>query len=114
MAWIKADSETEQRYFDYLERLRQSGSTNMFGAGPYLQREFRIARKTAHKVMGRWMRYHSDAARQLPGPGGVAVPKQRPPRTALICQGGYCDGTEIADDATLCERCEHIIEQRDE
>lgn len=26
-----------QKYFDYLERLRQSGETNMYGAAPYLQ-----------------------------------------------------------------------------
>ena len=26
-----------QKYFDYLERLRQSGETNMYGAVPYLQ-----------------------------------------------------------------------------
>ena len=29
-----------QKYFDYLERLRQSGETNMYGTAPYLQEEF--------------------------------------------------------------------------
>lgn len=29
-----------KKYFDYLDRLRESGVTNMFGAVPYLQREF--------------------------------------------------------------------------
>ena len=29
-----------QIYFDYLEGLRQSGETNMYGATPYLQRKF--------------------------------------------------------------------------
>jgi len=29
-----------EKYFAYLERLRHSGVTNMFGARPYLQKEF--------------------------------------------------------------------------
>ncbi len=38
---LSAYSKNEcQKYFDYLERLRQSGETNMYGAVPYLQEEF--------------------------------------------------------------------------
>ncbi len=29
-----------KKYFEYLERLRRSGVTNMYGATSYLQREF--------------------------------------------------------------------------
>lgn len=29
-----------KQYFDYLDRLRKSGVTNMYGAVPYLQRAF--------------------------------------------------------------------------
>ncbi len=29
-----------EKYFAYLERLRRSGVTNMYGARPYLQRAF--------------------------------------------------------------------------
>ena len=29
-----------KQYFDYLDRLRDSGVTNMFGAVPYLRRKF--------------------------------------------------------------------------
>ena len=29
-----------KQYFDYLDRLRNSGVTNMYGAASYLQREF--------------------------------------------------------------------------
>lgn len=32
--------ENYQKYFDFLEKLRQSGETNMYGAVPYLQSEF--------------------------------------------------------------------------
>lgn len=37
-AYIK--EENYQRYFDFLEKLRQSGETNMYGAAPYLRRNF--------------------------------------------------------------------------
>jgi hypothetical protein len=42
-------------YFDYLEALRQSGETNMFGAGPYLMEEFGVSRKESHEILERWM-----------------------------------------------------------
>lgn len=29
-----------KQYFDFLDRLRESGVTNMYGAVPYLQQEF--------------------------------------------------------------------------
>ena len=38
---LSAYSKNEcQKYFDYLEQLRQSGETNMYGAASYLQEEF--------------------------------------------------------------------------
>ncbi len=42
-------------YYVYLEELRQSGETNMFGATPYLREEFGIGRREAIKVLGSWM-----------------------------------------------------------
>ena len=30
------DDESAEYYFDYLNKLRDSGKTNMFGAAPYL------------------------------------------------------------------------------
>jgi len=75
MAYIKADSPDEQRYFDYLEELRQSGDTNMLGARPYLEAEFPelcaskpggYSRETvASDVLMRWMKYHDDPKRIL-------------------------------------------------
>ncbi len=50
-----------KKYFDYLDRLRQSGETNMFGAVPYLQKEFfelGIDRKKAVQVLQAWMDSH--------------------------------------------------------
>ena len=42
-------------YYVYLEELRQSGETNMFGASPYLQSEFSLGRKKAIKILANWM-----------------------------------------------------------
>ena len=44
-----------KRYFDYLKSLRDSGVTNMFGAVPYLQRDFGLSHKQAVFVLSRWM-----------------------------------------------------------
>jgi len=39
----------------YLDELRESGVTNMFGAGAYVENEFGDDRKTAKKVLMHWM-----------------------------------------------------------
>lgn len=66
MAWIRGDTPAEQKYFNYLERLRQSGVTNMLGAAPYLFQAFReLARDKARDIVWRWMAYHSDPERVL-------------------------------------------------
>lgn len=51
-------SNKNQIYFDYLENLRQSGETNMYGAAPYLQREFPELRRVADAkaVLLAWFR----------------------------------------------------------
>lgn len=50
------EKATEDTMFTYLEGLRQSGVTNMFGAGPYLEREFGLDRNEAKEVLLNWMR----------------------------------------------------------
>ena len=47
--------EQMQEYFEYLEELRDSGVTNMFGAAPYLQREFNLSSKEARDILLKWM-----------------------------------------------------------
>jgi hypothetical protein len=42
-------------YFEYLDKLRESGATNMYGAAPYLQEEFGLDRKQARDVLLKWM-----------------------------------------------------------
>jgi hypothetical protein len=42
-------------YFAFLDALRESGVTNMFGAGEYLEEAFDMDRKEARKVLQAWM-----------------------------------------------------------
>ncbi len=41
--------------FEYLDTLRETGVTNMFGAGVYLQQAFGVDRREAKKVLLEWM-----------------------------------------------------------
>ena len=50
---------TEAR-LKYLDELRESGVTNMFGAGAYLERRFKIDRKEASAVLAYWMKTFSE------------------------------------------------------
>ena len=53
-------TDPNEEYFEYLDELRESGVTNMFGARPYLMREFpELSGKggeLAGKVLSEWMR----------------------------------------------------------
>lgn len=42
-------------HLEYLDDLRDSGVTNMFGAGAYVEREFGVSRKEASLIVSYWM-----------------------------------------------------------
>ena len=44
----------EKEVFDFLENLRESGVTNMFGASPYLSEQFGFDIREAKKVLVYW------------------------------------------------------------
>ena len=46
----------------YLDRLRESGRTNMFGAGVYLEDNFNLTKRDARNVLIYWMETFSDEA----------------------------------------------------
>ena len=45
-----------QEIYDYLDDLRESGVTNMYGAGTYLREDFGMDKQHSHKVLGAWMK----------------------------------------------------------
>lgn len=52
--------EHQEQIYQYLDRLRESGATNMFGAGPYLEAEFDFTPKEAKHWLVQWMASFSD------------------------------------------------------
>ena len=46
---------SKEKVFVYLDELRESGVTNMFGAGPYVEDEFDVDRRTARSLVVEWM-----------------------------------------------------------
>lgn len=49
------DDETLEEYLEYLDELRESGETNMFGARPYLIGAFDLSKDEAGQVLHYWM-----------------------------------------------------------
>ena len=46
----------KERYFQFLSNLRETGITNMYGAGPYLESEFELTRNEARDIVLQWMK----------------------------------------------------------
>lgn len=46
---------SEEEIFNYLNELRDSGETNMFGAGAFLQEKFGMDTAEASGWIGNWM-----------------------------------------------------------
>ena len=42
-------------HLEYLDDLRESGATNMFGAAAYLEPEFGVSRRLARDILSYWM-----------------------------------------------------------
>ena len=53
-------SFVQEDYLKYLDELRDSGTTSMFGAAPYLERQFNLPISEARKVLAYWMETFSE------------------------------------------------------
>lgn len=51
---------SQEEVNDYLDALRDSGITNMYGARPYLMDEFQICKEQAGKMLQVWMNTYSE------------------------------------------------------
>jgi len=54
---------TKQEIHEFLIELRDSGETNMFGAGAYLEHEFGMTRREAKAALLDWMQSFREPAR---------------------------------------------------
>ena len=48
-----------QEHKEFLDELRESGVTNMFGASPYLIDEFGLEKKEARAILSEWMKTYA-------------------------------------------------------
>lgn len=52
---IQRPEIVQDEYLTYLDELRESGATNMFGAAPYLSNAFGLPLRDARLVLSYWM-----------------------------------------------------------
>lgn len=46
---------SEKKVFLFLNSLRESGKTNMFGATPYIQKKFKYGHEESLRILKLWM-----------------------------------------------------------
>lgn len=57
----RATTDQEKEVMEYLNELRDSGVTNMFGSFSYVIKEFNVDKKTASSLVSLWMaNFNSD------------------------------------------------------
>jgi len=57
---LRARLGITEEHLVYLDRLRDSGLTNMFGAAPYVAAKFGVDDVQARIILGHWMRTFAD------------------------------------------------------
>lgn len=60
MSEITKYTKQENEVFAFLDELRESGITNMFGAGQYVEEMFSLESKEARTLLGKWMQTFSE------------------------------------------------------
>ena len=55
MSESKRPELVTDEHLEFLDTLRESGVTNMFGAGGYIEKEFCISKKDAREILKYWM-----------------------------------------------------------
>jgi len=54
---------TQKQVNTFLDALRDSGKTNMFGATPYIQKRFHITKYDAQRFLLKWMETFNEQTR---------------------------------------------------
>jgi len=54
----------KEEAFEYLDGLRESAVTNMYGAAPFLQARFGASRKEAKEMLLAWMEHKEKEGRK--------------------------------------------------
>jgi hypothetical protein len=57
---FKITDELRHTVFEYLDNLRESGATNMFGAGAWIEETFSLPKPVARRLLREWMTTFGD------------------------------------------------------
>jgi hypothetical protein len=57
---MRKTTDKEQEVLEFLNILRDSGATNMFGAVPYIKDEFELDSKESKRLLMLWMANFND------------------------------------------------------
>ena len=57
---VVGSEEDLTKYLEYLDDLRDSGETNMFGAASYIRETFGVSRNESTKILSYWMHTFSE------------------------------------------------------
>jgi hypothetical protein len=57
---MRKTTDQEQEVLEFLNMLRDSGATNMFGAVPYIKDEFELDSKESKRLLMLWMANFND------------------------------------------------------
>lgn len=57
---MRKTTQSEKAVMEFLNRLRESGATNMFGATPYVEEEFGLNKSEARRILSLWMSNFND------------------------------------------------------
>ena len=52
--------EITNEHLEFLDDLRESGTTNMYGAAAYLRIEFPVSRNESMEILNHWMKTFGD------------------------------------------------------
>ncbi len=61
-------THTEEEVFVFLDKLRKSGVTNMFGASPYIRKSFGCTRYEANRLLTKWMENFGESQKRAGDP----------------------------------------------
>lgn len=81
----------------FLNKLRKSGKTNMFGATPHIEKEFGISREDAKKALSSWMKNFSSASESRVNEGTWSLPNTVKKAQKLIAAFANAKVTGVLD-----------------
>ena len=71
------NKEEKEEVFEYLDELRESGETNMFGAASYIKKDFGYTEKQSIELLLEWMETFEERHKGQQFNGYVKVAKIR-------------------------------------